>query len=306
MTTLVVLLEETLVLAPEKETVVILGNEGPRGAKGSPGRNGQDGAGFDTEALDTALATKADLDHDHAIADVTGLQTALDGKQPLITDLNELIDDRVAALLVQGANITLSYDDTTGQLTVTGAASGGASISQGTTPPGSPTAGKLWHNTENNGLYIYYDDGTSSQWVLLGFIGSSLNTYSSKLTSGSYTFANSPTPATANIITSIVVPASTIARKFLVSGVYNTNSGTGSSSGLSVGLDSSSVIATTRMLPLIDGSYGFGLMGSIGGVIVDIPGDGSAHTIQLYGGQFGGGSGFTVTTAYASLVAVQI
>jgi hypothetical protein len=35
-----------------------------------------------TAAAEAALATKADLDHDHAIADVTGLQEALDGKQP--------------------------------------------------------------------------------------------------------------------------------------------------------------------------------------------------------------------------------
>lgn len=46
-----------------------------------------------------------------------------DGRYPAAGALNELIDDRVAALLVAGANITLTYNDATGQLTI--AASGG-------------------------------------------------------------------------------------------------------------------------------------------------------------------------------------
>ena len=49
------------------------------------------------------------------------------------------------------------------------AASGGASISVGVAPPGSPTAGALWWNTDaavgGGQLFIYYNDGTSSQWV---------------------------------------------------------------------------------------------------------------------------------------------
>jgi hypothetical protein len=33
------------------------------------------------------------------------------------------------------------------------------------TAPGSPEAGELWWDSDNGNLYIYYDDGTSSQWV---------------------------------------------------------------------------------------------------------------------------------------------
>lgn len=118
-------------------------------------------------------ARYSQLGHGHAIADTTGLQAALDGKQPLatvltnttaafttaqetklagiataatanasdaslrdrtthtgtqlastISDLAEAVDDRVAALLVAGSGITLTYNDTANTLTV--AASGGA------------------------------------------------------------------------------------------------------------------------------------------------------------------------------------
>ena len=32
-------------------------------------------------------------------------------------------------------------------------------------PPSSPTSGNLWWNSNTGGLYIYYNDGNSSQWV---------------------------------------------------------------------------------------------------------------------------------------------
>lgn len=37
--------------------------------------------------------------------------------------------------------------------------------SLGTTPPASPINGDLWWDTETGNRFIYYDDGTSSQWV---------------------------------------------------------------------------------------------------------------------------------------------
>jgi hypothetical protein len=43
---------------------------------------------------------------------------------------------------------------------------GGASITISDTPPGSPTAGAMWWESDTGTLWIYYDDGTSSQWVV--------------------------------------------------------------------------------------------------------------------------------------------
>jgi hypothetical protein len=45
-------------------------------------------------------------------------------------------------------------------------AAGGGAVSIGADPPGSPTAGQLWWRSDPDGdLFIYYNDGTSSQFV---------------------------------------------------------------------------------------------------------------------------------------------
>lgn len=45
----------------------------------------------------------------------------------------------------------------------------GSSVSVvfGTSPPGSPADGALWINTEDLSLNIFYNDGSSSQWVTI-------------------------------------------------------------------------------------------------------------------------------------------
>jgi uncharacterized protein (DUF486 family) len=42
---------------------------------------------------------------------------------------------------------------------------GGASVTTADTAPSSPSDGDLWYDTTTLRLYVYYDDGTSSQWV---------------------------------------------------------------------------------------------------------------------------------------------
>jgi hypothetical protein len=55
---------------------------------------------------------------------------------------------------------------TTGAITcATPAAGGGASVTVSLTPPASPAIGNLWFNTVDAQTYIWYNDGTSSQWV---------------------------------------------------------------------------------------------------------------------------------------------
>jgi hypothetical protein len=43
--------------------------------------------------------------------------------------------------------------------------SGGAAVEVGTAAPGSPSAGQLWWDSSDFTPYVYYNDGTSSQWV---------------------------------------------------------------------------------------------------------------------------------------------
>lgn len=47
-------------------------------------------------------------------------------------------------------------------------ASGGASVTTSATAPSSPSDGDLWFSETNGVTYVYYNDGSSSQWVASG------------------------------------------------------------------------------------------------------------------------------------------
>lgn len=71
----------------------------------------------------------------------------------------------VAANLVAGSNITLT--PVTGGALEISASGGGGGISYtfAATPPGSPTPGDLWFDSAGGVLYIWVDDGVTSQWI---------------------------------------------------------------------------------------------------------------------------------------------
>jgi predicted RecA/RadA family phage recombinase len=46
-----------------------------------------------------------------------------------------------------------------------GGGGGGASVSVSDTAPSSPSVGDLWFNSANTKMYVYFNDGTSSQWI---------------------------------------------------------------------------------------------------------------------------------------------
>lgn len=83
--------------------------------------------------LQTELNNRSLVGHTHIIADVTGLASALALKSNVghthvaaeVTDFAEAVDDRVAALLVAGTNVTLAYNDAANSLTIN--AAGGSS-----------------------------------------------------------------------------------------------------------------------------------------------------------------------------------
>lgn len=58
-----------------------------------------------------------------------------------ITGLSEAIDDRVAALLVAGSNVSLAYNDATGQLTISASGGGGGAVSSVNGETGAVTLG---------------------------------------------------------------------------------------------------------------------------------------------------------------------
>jgi hypothetical protein len=122
---------------------------------------------MDTTPAVLGVSTKyAREDHQHPV-DTSRAPTSHSHTASQITDFSEATDDRVAALLVAGTNVTLTYDDTLNKLTVdaAGGGGGGASVTISDTAPSSPMAGNLWWESDTGILYIYYNDGTSSQWV---------------------------------------------------------------------------------------------------------------------------------------------
>lgn len=127
----------------------------------------------------TVTLTKADvgLSNVDNTADLakpisTATQAALDTKAAIsyvdsVAYSDEKVDDRVATLLQAGSNITLTYDDTAGTLTIASTSSGGTATVISDTPPANPTNGSMWWESDTGILWIYYNDGTSSQWVAI-------------------------------------------------------------------------------------------------------------------------------------------
>jgi hypothetical protein len=57
---------------------------------------------------------------------------------------------------------TYTWDGVVWKTALTGAS---VVVYAGDTAPSSPVTGTLWFNSADGNLYIYYNDGTSSQWV---------------------------------------------------------------------------------------------------------------------------------------------
>jgi hypothetical protein len=71
---------------------------------------------------------------------------------------------------VAGANTVYTYNSTYGVWRSKGTATtissgGGASVTISDAAPSSPSAGDMWFDSEDLILYVYYNDGSSSQWV---------------------------------------------------------------------------------------------------------------------------------------------
>jgi len=98
---------------------------------------------------------------------------AFDGSADV--DLTEAIQDTVGAMFSSNTetNITATYQDSDGtiDLAVTaassagGVTSGGSVVTTSDSAPSSPNDGALWFDTTGLKMYVYYADGSSSQWV---------------------------------------------------------------------------------------------------------------------------------------------
>jgi len=106
-------------------------------------------ASFDGSANATIAATVADNSHNHTIANVTGLQTALDAKQDTLVSSTNIKTVNGASLLGSG-DITIQ--------------SGSEHYSQ-ESAPSNPTVGATWYVPSSATTYIRVNTGTVEIWV---------------------------------------------------------------------------------------------------------------------------------------------
>lgn len=144
-------------------------------------------------------------------------------------------------------------------------AGSGASISVSDTAPTSPVNGSLWWNSTIGVLKIYYNDGTSSQWVDAAYNADSISmqsSYPQNIQSGNYTLAVSDAGKHIYSLNSaaqtITIPTDAVAAIPIGGTIKIINGGTNpiklSTTGLTVYMSD-----TTTAIP---SNYAIGLKGS--------------------------------------------
>jgi hypothetical protein len=68
-----------------------------------------------------------------------------------------------------------------------------ASATPSDTPPASPTNGQLWWETDSGDLYVFYDDGTSQQWVQVNTTVDAIAVGGGNTALSDYTFSGTTT-----------------------------------------------------------------------------------------------------------------
>ena len=131
-------------------------------------------------------------------------------------DANDAIEAIQAKVGIDSSAVTTSLDYRVGQLEL-----GGGSMTTSSTAPSSPSDGDMWYDTDDGRTYVYYDDGTSAQWVEFGApavahgkilqVVSSYTQTSFQTSSGSYVDASlsatiTPSSASSNILVILTAP----------------------------------------------------------------------------------------------------
>ena len=112
-------------------------------------------------SLDTLDELAAALNDDANFAST--VTTSLGLKAPLADPA--LTGTPTAPTATSGTNTTQIATTAFVQAAVSGLGGGGASVTVSDAAPSSPSAGDLWFDSANLVLYVYYNDGSSSQWV---------------------------------------------------------------------------------------------------------------------------------------------
>jgi hypothetical protein len=121
--------------------------------------------------LQDALDDKADADHTHEIADVNGLQDALDSTGGVsgifISDTAPDSPEDGMMWLESTTAIVWIWDEDKWLEFPSGAGSESNSVAVGDAPD-NPSEGDQWLNTNDGYLYIYYGNSGSPTWMAVG------------------------------------------------------------------------------------------------------------------------------------------
>ena len=121
--------------------------------------------------LDTLDELAAALNDDANFA--TTITTSLGLKAPLASPA--LTGVPTAPTAASGTNTTqvATTAFVTAAVAAGGGGGGGSSVTTDDTAPSAPSDGDLWYDTANGGMFVYYQDADSSQWVeVIGSQGS--------------------------------------------------------------------------------------------------------------------------------------
>lgn len=110
--------------------------------------NTYDGRLYVSKSTDSGVTT--------SIVNVSGIQ---------IQDEGTLVGYANTLNFVGSAVTVVSVGDGVGIVSITGGGGSGSNVSISTVAPSSPTAGALWYNSNLGRTFVYYNDGSSSQWV---------------------------------------------------------------------------------------------------------------------------------------------
>ena len=96
-----------------------------------------------------------------------GTYASLTGTPTIPTSIDNLSDVDISTAAPTDGQ-TLVWDNANSKF-IPGAASGGggggSSVTVSDSAPGSPSEGDMWFNSLNTKLYVYFNDGTSTQWI---------------------------------------------------------------------------------------------------------------------------------------------
>ena len=111
--------------------------------------NTYDGRLYVSKSTDSGVTT--------SIVNVSGIQIQDEGSAIGYANTINFVGSGVTVLSISGGVGIVSVSS--------GSGGGGASVSISTVAPSTPTAGDLWYNSDLGRTFIYYYDGSSSQWV---------------------------------------------------------------------------------------------------------------------------------------------